>query len=921
MEQRRKSFWTQWITFVAVLCCMLGAWFAFSIGKDKTVAKAEETLDVTDLITITRDDWMTEGGAATDCVTFSIRINKAGGGYLYEYLVVNSSMKGYWNDNGASFASTNGIDIMEYLYFNGESARSIVNKNKSGETSFTGTTFPLSIGGQYSPIAIETNGSYAKMMVLKDWMSQGSFILTIKGGFKLLLNDGKTITTANDVSFQYVNGAITKMQAYTLSFEGLDDKLSVMGGQPIGTLPAVPEKDGYIAIGWKIDGELINADTVYTYNANKTATAQYERIVEKVDATAKLGMENRTNWNPAENPDHLYFALTYTDGTNAWLNVPAGELKGYWNDHPEKADANFGVDIMEYLYINDKSVRDIVMANKNGTTSYTGTTFPFSAGSWYSPVVVEATSGSGLFFRVLNDYVTALGGTFRATIKAGFTITDEYNNVIITSSDIVYEYNGSALNRIYEYTLSFDGMDDVLTVTKGEPVGELPAVPEKEGSVSIGWAIDGVQITPDTVWNYDTDKTATALYVENYTLSFTGVENTLTVRTGEAIGTLPVVPERMGYTGVWKIDGTEINADTIYAYSKDKLAEAVYTPIAYTITIIRANGAEERVVFNVENKENKLAEVTLTAENEEYFYVWTEALPKTLELKNYTFTEVAMLQPEKTRVVSQSLSIGKDFTLNIYVKVIGDVLPTMQVSSNERAETLEGELVDEELNKYVYKVRNISATELSTVFVFRLIEGDACVDELECSAEGYLVALSQKEISAQLKTLIADIVCYAQAAEALVGKEDGVRAIDGLAASVYTDLTETDYKKTQGAKAGVEITSVYLSAAENNRITIRFTAESVENLVVKINGKTVEFKEAEAGSGVYQAQTDSLYIAGCNDRVKVVISLGETSAQTLIYSVKSYVYEKQNGNDEEMAAYVKALYNCSAALSAYAEGV
>ncbi len=618
MVQKRKSFWTQLIMLVAVLCCMFGAWFTCSVEKDKTVAKAEETLDVTDLVTITHDDWMSDN--ATDCKTFSIRINNAGGGYLYEYLVANSSIKGCWNDNGTKFAATNGIDIMEYLYFNGESARSIVNKNKNGTTSYTGTTFPLSIGGQYSPIAIETTGSFTKMMVLNDWMAQDGFTITIKSGFKLLLNDGKTITTVNDISFQYVNGAIMKVQAYTLSFEGLDDKLSVIGGQAIGTLPAVPEKDGYIAIGWKIDGALINADTVY-------------------------------------------------------------------------------------------------------------------------------------------------------------------------------------------------------------------------------------------------------------------------------------------------------------AYSEDKLAEAVYTPIEYTITIVRANGAEEHIVFNVGNKDSKLAEVTLTAENEDYFYVWAEALPETLELQNYTFTEVAMQQPERTRFVSQSLSIGKDFTLNIYVKVIGDVPPAMQVSGNERAETVDGELVDEALNKYVYKVKNISAAELSTVFALRLIEGEESVDEMECSAEGYFVALSQKEISTPLKTLIADIVCYAQAAEALVGKEDGMRTIDGLTASVYTDLTETDYKQTQGAKAGVEITSAYLSVTDTNRITIRFMAESVGNLVVKVNGKTVEFNEVETGSGVYQAQTDALYIVGCNDRVKVVISVGETAAQTLIYSVKSYVYERQNGGNEEAAAYAKALYNCSASLSAYAEGV
>ncbi len=167
-------------------------------------------IDVTDLITITRDDWIS--GNPTDCVTFTLRVkNSSGDGYLHEYLVVDSSIQGYWNDHGSNFATNNGIDIMEYLYFNGESARSIINKNANGTTSYTGTTDPLSFGGQYSPIAIETNGSFAKMMVLNDWMPTDGFTITIKSGFKLLLSDGNVITVANDVSFRFENGVISKI--------------------------------------------------------------------------------------------------------------------------------------------------------------------------------------------------------------------------------------------------------------------------------------------------------------------------------------------------------------------------------------------------------------------------------------------------------------------------------------------------------------------------------------------------------------------------------------------------------------------------------------------------------------------------------------------------------------------------------------
>ena len=168
---------TKVLLCVSLVFAMLGA-SLFFVNQSKSVRAAEE-IDVTDTITITRDDWMTENGNATeDCTTFSIRVkNNNGEGYRYEYLVVDSSIQGYWNNNGATYTSANGdVDVMEYLYFNGESARSLVNKNKNGQTSFSGTTFPLSAAGEYAPIAIETSGSFAKMMVLNSWMPQDGFI-------------------------------------------------------------------------------------------------------------------------------------------------------------------------------------------------------------------------------------------------------------------------------------------------------------------------------------------------------------------------------------------------------------------------------------------------------------------------------------------------------------------------------------------------------------------------------------------------------------------------------------------------------------------------------------------------------------------------------------------------------------------------
>ena len=66
------------------------------------------------------------------------------------------------------------------------------------------------------------------------------------------------------------------------------------------------------------------------------------------------------------------------------------------------------------------------------------------------------------------------------------------------------------------------------------------------------------------------------------------------------------------------------------------------TPVEYTATVVKADGTNAKVKFNVENKAEKLAEIAAmkSADNAEYAYEWAEALPEALTLENATFTEV-----------------------------------------------------------------------------------------------------------------------------------------------------------------------------------------------------------------------------------------------------------------------------------------
>ena len=568
----------------------------YNYGANKTAVavytRNAEKLDVTDAITFTQDDWMS--GSPADCITLSIRIyNEQKTGWLYEYVVADSSIKGYWNDNGPTFAVTNGVDIMDYLYFNGESARTIVMNNRSGVTSYTGTTFPLSSGGRYSPIAIETTGSFTTIKILKEWIPQNGFTITVKSGFELLLNDGNIITATDDVSFKYADGSITKIEQYTLSFSseaGTVAPITVTGGSAIGTLPAVPEKSGYTGV-WTIDGVEITAETVYTYGANKTAVAVYTKNIERVDVTKTVsivgGSYSNAQWQVKIELDSSS-ALT----SNGWWNIYGSKL----------TTANNDVDIMDYIYINGQNIRTLSDDNR------TNNTYPLGeATGWLGnsdqcrPVFVETTA-DGIFLTVLHAFS---GASYTITLKAGFELLNADGDIYTISEDVEFLYDGSTITKIEKYTLSFEGLGDTMIVTTGQAIGELPEFPEIEGKVVTGWMIDGEVITENTIWQYTENKTAACVYLETYTLSFEGLDDTLTVAAGQAIGKLPTVPAKDGYVVIgWEIDGVSIASTTVYTYGENKTATPVYAKdVTDTLAIDYqpgfANAATE-VVFVVQ---------------------------------------------------------------------------------------------------------------------------------------------------------------------------------------------------------------------------------------------------------------------------------------------------------------------------------
>ncbi|MBQ7913061.1 MAG: InlB B-repeat-containing protein [Clostridia bacterium] len=405
----------------------------------------------------------------------------------------------YWNDHADNKDSNYGVDIMEYILIDGESARALINANAAGTTSYSGTTFPLSIGGCYAPVCIEGMSSGLYLKVLTAYKT--SFKVTFKAGFTLVNADGVKLYTTADVVYNVgeTMGDITKATGYTLTFEGEGTTKTLEAGDAIGELPAVPTKEGYVGV-WKIDGVEITADTVYNYGENKTAVAVYT-----ADVTDTVTIEFSTH--------------TSVQSTFKIFITPANALctNSAWNIQDWATTliaTNNGVDIMEYIYINDENIRDLSDNNRTNNTYPVG-----DATGWLTnsdqcrPVFVE-TNAEGIWVTVLHSFSSE---DYKVTLKAGFSILDSNDGTSVINEDVEFACtSGGGVTKMVECTLSFDGLEDTLTVINGQPIGKLPNVPEN-GDYEGVWTIDGVEITANTVYNYGTDKQAVAAYSKDIT--------------------------------------------------------------------------------------------------------------------------------------------------------------------------------------------------------------------------------------------------------------------------------------------------------------------------------------------------------------------------------------------------------------------
>ena len=400
------------------------------------------------------------------------------------------------------------------------------------------------------------------------------------------------------------------------------------------------------------------------------------------------------------------------------------------------------------VYVNENGTVEYptdLSVNKDATAEYTYVYNWFLNGEIYdfsTPITgnIDLTS-DGSYTEIPNEYTVtyyALDGEtvlYKDVFAYGDALTIRPVDSIQGYVDCSWRFNGEAevpatmpatdisftvQGAAKTYTLNFGSLSAV-EVTYAQAIGNLPAVPAKDGYSGV-WTIDGEVITAETVWFIDADKTAAASYTANsYTLTLVAngeTVDTLTVTYDAAIGTLPAVPEKTHYVGKWVVDGNVINADTVWTNAGDLTATAEYDPVWYSVTFDNENEVSYAYGSKIEKPADPVKEST--AEYNYTFDAWYNGDAK------WNFdTDVV---EGKMNLVAEYIKSKRTYTVTF--NVTGNDAIQLESITAEYGESLDltGILDGKDVSGYTYSV-SVNGVEKASIKVVSDVTVDVVFTE------------------------------------------------------------------------------------------------------------------------------------------------------------------------------------------------
>ncbi len=274
-----------------------------------------------------------------------------------------------------------------------------------------------------------------------------------------------------------------------------------------------------------------------------------------------------------------------------------------------------------------------------------------------------------------------------------------------------------------------------------------------------------------------------------------------------------------------------------------------------------------------------------------------------------------------------SMTLGDDLAVNYFLPRSNLENPQMSFTLNDRTETVAGVLTSDG-TQYRFVFDGVSPSCIGDTIRAELV-GYGYAREYTVSA--YLEELGKQSAAdlgmtegqhAALKTLIADLLVYGGAAQVFTGYKTDALVSANVTGSTFTDIPNSDFQRTTESGTG-DITftaaTVYFDSVNALKFKLTATDLSGVHFTVKIDGgNESDILYAENGDGSYTITTEGIEAYRFDDVFTITAYRDGEKVASVTYSVKSYVYAKQSGNDS-MAALARATYSYGLAAKAYQE--
>ena len=234
--------------------------------------------------------------------------------------------------------------------------------------------------------------------------------------------------------------------------------------------------------------------------------------------------------------------------------------------------------------------------------------------------------------------------------------------------------------------------------------------------------------------------------------------------------------------------------------------------------------------------------------------------------------------------------------------------------------------------KYVFTYREITPQcigDALSVTLYATTEGETRTVSIEnYSVRQYCVnLLADETISPALRALLSDLLAYGAAAQTYMNYRTDALVTAGVETAAYSAFTElTDCGAVLDGEADSDVfwLGAGLTLTDSAEMTLRFRADSVDDLIVYLvrGGRTetlTEFALAAGETDVYEIVLSDLSAETYGKTVTAVFERDDAQVgNALTYSVNAYVQAKQNDGNAALAVLVRALYCYGASAAAYA---